>query len=109
MNKYFYCKEAEMQEDKFIIRKIESRNIGGIIIKGKYFFIHDYCPHAGAPICKGKIENICVEKGELIALRCPWHSWQFNIEDGKPIIGQIKQKLICFDYEIISNDIYIKF
>jgi nitrite reductase (NADH) small subunit/3-phenylpropionate/trans-cinnamate dioxygenase ferredoxin subunit len=39
-----------------------------------YFAIDDRCPHAGAPLADG-----CVEDG---VVTCTWHGWRFRLADG---------------------------
>ncbi len=107
MERYYFCKEHELAEGEFFVKTILDRKIGGIKLDDKLYFILDYCPHAGAPICKGKVKNIIIKDDELVAIRCPWHNWLFNIQDGLPVIIHIKQKLLHFHYEILSNEIYI--
>src|SRR6185436_16962898 len=42
---------------------------------GKYFAIDDFCPHMGASLAGGHLED-----GEVT---CPWHAWRFCIHDGR--------------------------
>jgi nitrite reductase (NADH) small subunit len=39
-----------------------------------FFAIDDCCPHAGAPLSGGHVENGIVT--------CPWHAWRFRLSDG---------------------------
>jgi nitrite reductase (NADH) small subunit len=41
---------------------------------GQYYAIDDRCPHAGAPLSDG-----CVENG---IVTCAWHGWRFRLSDG---------------------------
>ncbi|CAG0887144.1 unnamed protein product [Darwinula stevensoni] len=50
---------------------------------GKNLFgIQANCPHAGGPLYKGDIEEL--PDGSL-CIRCPWHSWCFQLSTGKCI------------------------
>jgi nitrite reductase (NADH) small subunit/3-phenylpropionate/trans-cinnamate dioxygenase ferredoxin subunit len=40
----------------------------------RYFAIDDVCPHMGASLSGG-----CVENG---IVTCPWHAWRFRLADG---------------------------
>ena len=42
--------------------------------KGKYYAITNKCPHRGAPLGEGRIEE-----GIVI---CPNHEWRFKLENG---------------------------
>src|SRR5436190_19501929 len=41
---------------------------------GQYHAIDDLCPHMGASLSGGYVENNIVT--------CPWHAWRFRITDG---------------------------
>ena len=41
---------------------------------GEYFAINDQCPHQGASLGAGDVQNGVVA--------CPWHAWRFRISDG---------------------------
>lgn len=41
---------------------------------GEYFAIDDLCPHMGASLASGYVEQGVVS--------CPWHAWRFRICDG---------------------------
>ena len=41
---------------------------------GEYSAINDFCPHMGASLAEGHVEDG--------AVMCPWHAWAFSIKDG---------------------------
>ncbi len=43
--------------------------------QGKYYAIDDLCPHQGASLGAGYLD----EEG---AVTCPWHAWRFSVCDG---------------------------
>jgi nitrite reductase (NADH) small subunit/3-phenylpropionate/trans-cinnamate dioxygenase ferredoxin subunit len=43
---------------------------------GQYFAIDDLCPHMGASLGAGYLD----EEG---VVTCPWHAWLFCVRDGK--------------------------
>ncbi len=42
--------------------------------QGQYFAINDFCPHMGASLSEGYVEDG--------AVMCPWHAWRFSLRDG---------------------------
>ncbi|XP_002740651.1 Rieske domain-containing protein-like [Saccoglossus kowalevskii] len=46
----------------------------------RVYAINEQCPHAGGPLHIGDIEEL---PGNSLCLRCPWHSWKFDLETGK--------------------------
>ena len=70
------------------------REVGVFRVGAKLFAWENHCPHAGGPVCQGKIfprveEALDGEKKSL-GLRfssrknivCPWHGFEFDIETG---------------------------
>jgi nitrite reductase/ring-hydroxylating ferredoxin subunit len=68
--------------------------IGVFNLGGQFYALNNYCPHAGAPVCAGRVtgttrsvgeyEVVWEREGEI--LRCPWHGWEFSIPTGKTIV-----------------------
>lgn len=73
--------------------------IGVYNVRGEYFALTNYCPHRGAPLCRGVVtgmteasrpyESTWVREGEI--LRCPWHGWEFAIKDGTTVTEPKRQ------------------
>jgi nitrite reductase (NADH) small subunit/3-phenylpropionate/trans-cinnamate dioxygenase ferredoxin subunit len=43
-------------------------------IDGQYHAINDCCPHMGASLAEGHLQDGTVA--------CPWHAWRFRVTDG---------------------------
>jgi len=41
---------------------------------GSFYAINDFCPHMGASLSDGHVEDG--------AVMCPWHAWRFRLSDG---------------------------
>lgn len=53
---------------------LEGTMVGVFLSDGKYAAINDFCPHMGASLSDGHVENG--------AVMCPWHAWSFRLSDG---------------------------
>lgn len=53
---------------------VEGRMVGIYLIDGEYFALNDFCPHMGASLASGYVEDHAVS--------CPWHAWRFSVKDG---------------------------
>jgi nitrite reductase (NADH) small subunit/3-phenylpropionate/trans-cinnamate dioxygenase ferredoxin subunit len=42
--------------------------------RGTHYAINDLCPHMGASLADGQVEDGMVA--------CPWHAWRFRVSDG---------------------------
>jgi len=54
---------------------VNDRRIGVYNLRGEYFALDDYCPHAGASLAHGIIQEGIVS--------CGMHHWRFCIRDGR--------------------------
>ena len=88
------CDLDEITEDKFLIKSVKSVSIGIISVNGAPKAYLNICPHAGAPICKGKLTSLVVSNGIYDTkieplkrvIKCPWHAYEFDIETGEAIL-----------------------
>ena len=70
---------------------VRGREIGIFNVRGEYFALANRCPHAGGPLCRGRIVALVQSEGPghyALArhdefLRCPWHGWEFDIRTGQ--------------------------
>jgi nitrite reductase (NADH) small subunit len=111
--KVFFSHLSEIETGKFLIKTIGKHSIGAMLLEGKPVLILNYCPHAGAPICKGVVttffnqdHSFLSHKEGQILLRCPWHGWEFELDTGKSFIPS-ELKLRVFDFEIIEEMLFV--
>ena len=50
------------------------KDIAVFNVNGTFHAIDDCCPHAGASLAGGHVEDGVVT--------CPWHAWRFRLSDG---------------------------
>jgi nitrite reductase (NADH) small subunit/3-phenylpropionate/trans-cinnamate dioxygenase ferredoxin subunit len=53
---------------------LDDKLVAVFLVDEEYFAINDTCPHMGASLAEGY-----VEEG---AVYCPWHAWRFSVRDG---------------------------
>ena len=68
------CKVVELIEGEGKFVEVGEQAIAVFLVDGKVHVFQDTCPHAGASLAGGIIENGCVV--------CTWHYWAFNLADG---------------------------
>ena len=68
--------------------------------QGQYHAIDDICPHMGASLGSGYLD----EDG---AVMCPWHAWRFRVCDGKwadnPRLG-----VDTFEVRVVGDEIQVR-
>ena len=70
--KVLKCDELEIGKSAII--EVGDKEIALFNYKGDYYAIDNICPHRGAPLGEGRIEE-----GILI---CPNHEWRFELKSG---------------------------
>jgi nitrite reductase (NADH) small subunit len=68
--------------------------IGLFNVGGEVRAYRNACPHAGAPVCTGRVSGTSMPSNvyeylygmEGCILRCPWHGWEFDLRTGEHIV-----------------------
>lgn len=68
------CKVDELPEGETKVIQAGNKIIAVFNDKGSLCAIEDTCPHMGASLAGGHVENGIVT--------CPWHAWRFRLSDG---------------------------
>lgn len=84
---------VDLVENGRLLINVNGREYGVYCVDGRYFALHNRCPHMGGPLCQGPVTGttLPVEKGEMrleygrigYIQRCGWHGWEFDIETGQ--------------------------
>jgi nitrite reductase/ring-hydroxylating ferredoxin subunit len=91
MSRHVVAAADELQPGEKKLVTIKGREIGVFNVGGEFFALANRCPHAGGPMCEGRVVGLVLSsrpgqysisrKGEF--LRCPWHGWEFDIRTGQ--------------------------
>jgi nitrite reductase (NADH) small subunit len=114
MNKYAVAKVASLLAQNRLIVEVKGMEVGIFAVNGEYYAWRNVCPHAAAPVCKGKICGTRLpsmvyeyEYGrDQEILRCPWHGWEFDLRTGTHLANP-DVKLRGFPVEVEGEDIYL--
>ena len=75
MSEFFtVAKIGEIPQGEGRAFEVEDKIIAVFNDGGTYRAIDDMCPHMGASLAAGWLEDS--------AVACPWHGWRFDIRDG---------------------------
>jgi nitrite reductase (NADH) small subunit len=74
--------------------KVGKIEIGVFNVGGAFFAYRNVCPHAGAPVCLGRVGGTSLPSAvyeyqfglEGCILRCPWHGWEFDLRSGEHLV-----------------------
>lgn len=68
------CKVDDVKEGESKTVALGNKLIALFRTEGQYYAIDDVCPHMGASLSGGYVEQKVVT--------CPWHAWRFRLTDG---------------------------
>src|ERR1700676_2081844 len=68
------CLLSEVPEGEGKAVEVGGKVIAVFCSGGQYHALDDFCPHMGASLSGGHVENGIVT--------CPWHAWRFRLNDG---------------------------
>ncbi len=93
------CKRSELPEGESTIITVNHQDVAIFHVGGEYFAINDRCPHAGASLSSGYVEDGIVT--------CPWHGWRFRLKDGE-WADNPRVKTECYRLQITDDLIQIE-
>ena len=68
------AKVGDIPEGEAIVVNVRQKDVAVFNVGGTLRAIDDMCPHMGASLSGGFVEDGCVT--------CPWHYWRFHLADG---------------------------
>ena len=87
------CRADELPPGERRISAVDGVEIGVFNVDGTFVAYRNYCPHQGAPVCRGRVGGTTLPSApghyvygrEGRILHCPWHGWQFDLESGEAL------------------------
>jgi nitrite reductase (NADH) small subunit len=78
---------------------VNGRMVAVFLEKGAYHAIDDFCPHMGASLSGGHVQDGIVA--------CPWHAWRFAICDGT-WCDNPRIKVDSFEVRVVGEEIQVR-
>jgi nitrite reductase/ring-hydroxylating ferredoxin subunit len=111
MARYAVGRISEFTPGSRKIVSIAGRSIGIFFVNGEFFAVQNRCPHAGAPLCEGSLGGVAkssepgqyeyIRPNEFI--RCPWHSWEFDLKTGRSWFDPSRIRAKTFETSLASS------
>ena len=108
MAKYVVAPASEIAPGGRKLFEVKGRKIVVFNLAGEFFAVADRCPHQGGPLSKGIVTGLVESDkpgdyrysrtGEVI--RCPWHSWEYDIRTGKSWCDPRRVKVRNFKVDV---------
>ncbi len=93
------CARSELAEGESKAVVVNDKVIAVFCDQGEIHAIDDMCPHMGASLSDGHVENGIVT--------CPWHAWRFRIKDGV-WADNPRIKIGCYPVRVEGDSILIQ-
>ena len=99
MNRHPAAKTGDLPPGGRKLVTIGRVEIGLFNVSGEYRAYRNVCPHAGAPVCLGRVGGTSLPSEvyeykygrEGSILRCPWHGWEFDLRTGANLVDPRKR------------------
>ena len=90
---------------------IGGRSIGVFNVDGRFYALRNSCPHQGAQLCTGEVLGTLTapRPGEFVydperkLLACPWHNWEFDLENGQSWFDPVRTRVRPYQVEVASG------
>ena len=112
--RFFLCDASEVPPGKRVVRDVGGRSIGVFNVGGRFFALHNRCPHRGGALCLGPVTGTALptddyrydygREGEII--RCAWHGWEFEIASGRCLVDA-RVRARTFPVEVEDGAVYV--
>lgn len=93
------CKASEVVEGEGKTVSLNKKLIAVFRVNGQFHAIDDICPHMGASLSSGYLEQGVVT--------CPWHAWRFRVTDGT-WADNPRIKIGCYPVQVVGDDLQIQ-
>ncbi len=93
------AKIGEIPDGRGVAFQVGNKMVAVFNDGGKYYAIDDCCPHMGASLAEGILEEGTVA--------CPWHDWRFSVHDGT-WCDYRRIKIDRFDVRLQGDEIQVR-
>ena len=95
------CQVADLSDGQAKMVAVGETVIGVYRVNGDFFALHDQCPHAGASLAHGYVED-CV-------VACRMHHWQFRICDGTYLDADRPEfNVRAYPVRVVGSDVQVE-
>ena len=93
------CRVGDLAEGEGKTVSVGGKLVAVFLAGGRYLAIDDTCPHMGASLSGGYVEDGVVT--------CPWHAWRFRLADGA-WADNLRIKIGCYPVRVEGEDVLVE-
>jgi nitrite reductase (NADH) small subunit len=98
-----------------VVELADQPNVGLLRLADEVRAFGLMCPHRGGPLERGRVRSGLTSEapGEMTlepehcVLTCPWHNWEFSLEDGRALFDT-KRKLRMYPTEVDGGRVRLR-
>jgi len=93
------CQVSDLADGEGMTVGVGTKLVAVFREKGQFFAIDDMCPHMGASLSGGYVDNGIVT--------CPWHAWRFRLKDGA-WADNPRIKIGCYPVRVEGENVQVQ-
>lgn len=93
------CRVGDIPDGEAAVVSVNGKAVAVFHVGGQYYAIDDTCPHAGASLAGGHVEDGVVT--------CPWHAWRFRLSDGA-WADNPRIKTGCYRVSVVGDTVQLE-
>ena len=115
MTAYQVARLSDIPDRGTLLVRIAGLELGLFRIGGTIKAWRNHCPHMAAPVCRGAVSGTMLASdvyeysygrdGEI--LQCPWHGWEFDLENGRHLAPGSSARLRGYPTEVIDGAVLV--
>jgi nitrite reductase (NADH) small subunit len=111
----FVGRLTEFRQNACTLVEVGGREVGIVPTPTGVYAIGNRCPHMGGGMCYGTVTGIIdgdspndlTYDGNHLAMRCPWHGWEWRLDDGTAVGGVTDRRLRRFPVEVHGEEVFV--
>jgi len=110
----FFGSASDIAVGERLVREVGGRSVGVFNVDGRFYALHNRCPHRGGALCLGPVTGTALptddyryeygRDGEIV--RCAWHGWEFEIASGRCLVDA-RMRARTFPVEQDGDDLFV--
>ncbi len=114
MGRHIVARVDEIPPGGRKIIRVEGREVGVFNLAGTFYAVKNSCPHQGARLCLGRVVGTTLpgqvyefrygQEGRI--LRCPWHSWEYDIPTGRSLFDP-NVRVVTYPVEVVDGEVQV--
>ena len=112
--RFLFARADEVPPGERLVRTVGGRSVGVFNVDGRFYALHNRCPHRAGALCLGPVTGTALppdeyayvygREGELV--RCALHGWEFEIATGRCLVDP-RVRARTFAVEREGDDLYV--